>query len=127
MEDQNLYQEETYKIIGACYEVFNTLGNGFLEAVYHRSLEHELKKRDLPFKSNVKFKVHYDGVDLNKVYIADFVCYGKIILELKASSKYHPDQFRQLLNYLKVSGYQLGLLINFGQKSLKIKRVINTV
>ncbi|MEA1886970.1 MAG: GxxExxY protein [Bacteroidota bacterium] len=126
MEESYLYKEETYKIIGACLEVHSTLGNGFLEAVYEKSLEKELELRSIPFKRNVRFKVLYNYIDLDKVYVADFVCYDKIILELKAVSYIHSDHYRQLLNYLRVTGMKLGLLINFGQSSLKVKRIINT-
>ena len=126
MEEDYLYQKETYKIIGACLEVHNNLGHGFLEAVYDKSLEKELEIRQIPFQKNVRFKVHYNDIDIGKVYIADFVCYDKIILELKAVSLLHPDHFRQLLNYLKITGIKLGLLVNFGTGSLQFKRIINT-
>lgn len=126
MEEDYLYTEETYKIIGACIEVHKNLGNGFLEAVYQKSLEKELEIRSIPFIRNVRFNVHYNDIDLGKVYVADFVCFDKIILELKAVTCIHADHYRQLLNYLKVTGMKLGLLINFGQSSLKVRRVINS-
>ena len=126
MEEDYLYTKETYKIIGACMEVHKNLGNGFLEAVYEKSLEKELELRSIPFKRNVRFKVLYNDIALDKVYVADLVCYDKIILELKAVTFIHPDHYRQLLNYLRITGMKLGLLINFGQSSLKVKRIINT-
>ena len=126
MEEDYLYTKETYKIIGACIEVHKNLGNGFLEAVYQKSLEKELEIRSIPFKRNVRFKVLYNDIDLGKVYVADFVCYDKIIIELKAASFIHTDHYHQLLNYLKVTRMKLGLLVNFGQSSLKVRRVINS-
>jgi GxxExxY protein len=126
MEEEYLYKEKTYAIIGACIEVHTKLGAGFLEAVYHKALEMELKKREIPFKSKVKLDVYYGDTKLDKIYVADLICYEEIIIEIKVSAFQHPDHFRQLLNYLKVTGYKIGLLINFGMASLKVKRMINT-
>jgi GxxExxY protein len=86
----------------------------------------ELKKREIPFKSKVKLDVYYGDTKLDKIYVADLICYEEIIIEIKVSAFQHPDHFRQLLNYLKVTGYKIGLLINFGMASLKVKRMINT-
>lgn len=121
-----LYKEEAFDIIGACMEVHKELGSGFLEAVYHEALLLELENRNIPFKSNVKLKVSFKGKELQKVYFADIVCYNKIILELKAINGLIPEHESQVINYLKATNYKLGLLINFGTKSLQYKRLILT-
>ena len=119
-----LYKEESYKIIGACMEVHKTLGSGFLEAVYQEALAIEFSKQGIPFNKEEKLNIHYKGVTLNKEYIADFICYNSIIIELKALSKLNGDHTAQVLNYLKATGFQLGLLINFGSSSLQYKRLV---
>lgn len=122
-----ILKRENNKTTGTKYiEVLTKLGAGFLEAVYQKALEMELKSRGIPFKSKVKLNVYYGDTKLDKIYVADLICYEDIIIEIKASSFHHPDHFRQLLNYLKVTGYKIGLLVNFGMGSLKVKRVINT-
>jgi len=121
-----IYKEEAYDIIGACMEVHNELGSGFLEAVYHEALKHELKDKEIPFQSNVKLQVSYKNRVLTKVYYADLICYDKIIIELKAMDGLCSEHESQVINYLKATGYQLGLLINFGTKSLQYKRIVNT-
>ena len=126
MEESYLYSEETYKIIGACMEVHNNLGSGFLEAVYQKAICKEMDIRSIPYEKNVRFKVYYNSIDLGKYYVADIVCYDKIIVEIKAMDFLHANHSRQLLNYLKVTGRDLGLLVNFGEGSLKVKRIINS-
>ena len=121
-----LYKKEAFDIIGACMEVHKELGSGFLEAVYHEALLLELKNRNIPFKSNVKLKVSFKGKELQKVYFSDIVCYNKIILELKAMNGLVPEHESQVINYLKATNYSLGLLVNFGTKSLQYKRLILT-
>ncbi len=121
-----LYKEEVFKIIGACMEVHKELGSGFLEAVYHEALMIELNKKNIPFETNVRLKVNYKNQVLQKVYYADIICYDKIIVELKAMDGLVPEHYAQVINYLKATGYQLGLLINFGTKSLQYKRLIYT-
>ena len=121
-----LFETETYKIIGACMEVHSKLGPGFLEAVYQEALEKEFDKNEIPYKRQVKLELYYDDAKLNKYYIADFVCYDQIIIELKASSFIHKDHEAQVLNYLKATDYEVGLLVNFGQHSLTWKRSINS-
>ena len=125
MEDYIL-KDETYKIIGACMEVHKTLGNGFLEAVYQEALEEEFKIQNIPFEREKKISISYKNKLLNKHYYADFICYDQIVLELKALSSLNSDHEAQILNYLKATGYKIGLLINFGEKSLKYKRKILT-
>jgi len=100
------------------------LGNGFLEAVYQEALEIELKKQQIPFEREKVLSISYKNVKLGKKYIADFVCFDKIIIELKALSQLKREHESEVLNYLKSTGYKLGLLINFGEPSLKYKRLI---
>ena len=117
-------ENETYNIIGACFEVHKQLGNGFLEAVYQEALEIELSLRNIPFTREKQLKIKYKGKELKKYYTADFVCYDNIILELKALSELTNTNEAQVLNYLKTTNYKVGLLINFGTKSLQHKRLI---
>jgi GxxExxY protein len=119
-----LYAKETDKIIGAFFAVHSELGCGFLEAVYQEALAIELKLRGIPFEQEKKLLIEYKGITLNKFYVADFVCYGKIIVETKALSALTSEHEAQLLNYLKATGLSIGLLANFGEKSLKFKRMI---
>ena len=121
-----LYEEETYKIIGACMKVHKVLGAGFLESVYQEALEKEFTKLDIPFIRHQKLSIIYNGQKLKKYFVADFVCYEKIIVELKATTFLRQDDEKQLLNYLKATSFEIGLLINFGQSSLTWKRLINT-
>ena len=89
-------------------------------------LKKELTKRNIPFEQQKKLQLYYDKVALKKYFIADFVCYGKIIIEIKSVNFIHDSAKRQVINYLKATNYQLGLLINFGESSLKWNRIINT-
>ncbi len=119
-----LYEQESYNIIGAMMEVHKTLGCGFLEAVYQEALALEFERRNIPFEQEKRINISYKGVLLKKYYEADFLCYGKIIIELKALSALTSEHESQLLNYLKATELQLGFLANFGEKSLKYKRMI---
>lgn len=121
-----LFEEETYKIIGACMTVHKTLGAGFLESVYQEALEKEFIKAGVPYERQKQLSVYYDGVKLKKYFIADFVCYEKIILEIKSVSFIAQNLKQQVINYLKTTQLDVGLLINFGEKSLAWKRFINT-
>ena len=121
-----LYKEESYKIIGACMKVHRELGSGFLEAVYDEALKKEFMKSEIPFKSQVKLKVFYEGEQLKKYYIADFICYDTIVIEIKAVSQMPLIFYSQLNNYLTATKKELGMLINFGQSSLIYKRILNT-
>ncbi|RMZ50332.1 GxxExxY protein [Flavobacteriaceae bacterium PRS1] len=121
-----LYKEESYKIIGACMKVHRELGSGFLEAVYDEALKKEFMKSEIPFKSQVKLKVFYEGEQLKKYYIADFICYDKIILEIKSVNQVPVVFYAQIKNYLTATKKELGMLINFGQSSLTYKRIINS-
>lgn len=116
----------TYKIIGACIEVHSQLGCGFLESVYQEALSLELEERNIPYQKEKLLKINYKNKLLSKKYIADFVCFDKIIVELKALSTLASDHEAQLLNYLKATGFELGLLVNFGAKKLEYRRMILT-
>lgn len=118
-------KNETYSIIGAAMEVHKTLGCGFLEAVYQEALEIEFKKQQIPYKREEILNIYYKNEILKKHYLADFVCYDKIIIELKALAELSTDHESQVLNYLKATGLQVGLLLNFGAKSLQYKRIIS--
>ncbi|MDR1469032.1 MAG: GxxExxY protein [Spirochaetaceae bacterium] len=120
-----LYEYETYSIIGAAIEVHKELGAGFLESVYQEALEKEFILREIPFKREASINIFYKGEVLRKTYIADFICYDKIILELKALSALTNEHFAQILNYLIATQTKIGLLINFGKNSLEHKRIIN--
>ena len=109
--------QESYNITGAAMCVYNTLGPGFLEAVYQEALAIELKKRGIPYEQEKELKVFYDGQELKQTYRADFVCYGDIIVELKAVSDLNDTHRSQVYNYLKATGYKLGILYNFGSNN----------
>lgn len=119
-----LFRDETYQIIGACYEVHKQLGNGFLEAVYNEALTIEFKERKIPYEREKTIKIQYKNVSLDKRYVADLICFGKIIVELKALTTLTSQHEAQLINYLKATGLKVGLLINFGERSLKYKRLV---
>lgn len=125
MDADLIYPDEAYHIIGACFEVYNVLGNGFLESVYQKALEVELRLRRTPFTPQNPIKVFYKGIDIGQTYIPDFVCYGKIILEIKAEAKLSDVGKAQIINYLKATGYRLGLLVNFGHhKTVEWERIV---
>ena len=118
-----IYQNESYAIRGAAMRVYNILGSGFLEAVYQEALEIELDRRHIPYEREKELEIYYDGIKLGKKYVADFVCYDKIILELKAIKELDDSHRSQLYNYLKATGFKLGFLINFGKyDELQIER-----
>lgn len=109
-----LFKEEVYQIVGVAMAVYNELGWGFLEAVYQEALEIELRERGIPFESQKELRILYKGRPLKKTYTCDLLCYGTIIVELKSQAKLANPDRGQLLNYLKSTGQQLGLLLNFG-------------
>ena len=121
-----LYKEESYKIIGACMKVHSELGSGFLEAVYEEALKREFMNSNIPFECQVKLNIFYNGEQLDKYYRADFICYDKIVLEIKSVGQTPNIFYTQLKNYLAATNKELGMLVNFGQSSLNYKRVINT-
>ena len=113
----------TCKIINACMEVHNELGNGFLEPVYQEALEEEFKIQGIPYVREKLLPVMYKGKQLKKEYYADFVCYDDIIVELKAVSVLSKPHKAQVLNYLNAANKEIGLLINFGETKLKWERI----
>ena len=119
-----LYNEETYPIIGAAMNVHQELGHGFLESVYQEALECEFILKKIPYKREKPISIYYKNKPLNKGYIADFICYDKIIVELKALSGLTNDHQAQVLNYLTATKLKLGLIINFGKSSIEYRRVI---
>jgi GxxExxY protein len=120
-----LYKNESYNIISSCMKVHSGLGPGFTEPVYQEALEKQFLKDLIPYEREKLLNVYYDGQKLKKHFKADFVCYGNIIVELKAAILIHSDNLIQAKSYLKSTNFQLGIIVNFGQKSLVFKRVIN--
>ena len=117
--------DEVYAIMGAAFDVHNELGAGFLEAVYQEAMENELNARGIPFVSQHPIGIKYKGQALESHYFADFLCYGSIIVELKALNRLSGTEEAQILNYLKATGISLGLLINFGKHPrLEWKRLV---
>ena len=106
-------------------KVYNELGSGFLEKVYQEALEIELKTANIPYLREAQLQVIYKGVHLQQTYIADFICYDKIIVELKAISELTDTHRSQVYNYLKATDMELGLLVNFGAPQIEIERLFN--
>lgn len=119
-----LYPEESYRISGAIYEVHKHLGPGLLEKVYQEALEKEFKLQGIPYEREKSFSIVYKGEELEQKYIADFVCFDKIIVELKAVEDLLPIHTAQVINYLCITGYKLGLLVNFNARQVKPERII---
>lgn len=120
-----LFKEESYQIIGACMKVPRILGAGFLESVYEEALEKEFLKEDIEFERQLKLPVYYENQPLKKFFKADFICFNKIIIEIKAVNQMPMIFNKQLKNYLSATNYRLGILINFRQSSLAYKRIVN--
>lgn len=122
-----LFREESYAIAGACMEVYREKGCGFLESVYQECTEIELELRGIPFVARKALAIDYKGRPLKSRYEPDFVCYQKIIVELKAVKEIADEHRAQVQNYLKATGFRLGLLVNFGHyPKLQIERIANT-
>jgi len=119
-----IYKNESYQIIGACMEVHKELGKGFSEIIYGDSLEIEFKKNTITYSREKRFNIKYKGETLPHYYIPDFVIDNKIILEIKAIENLTSSHLKQTLNYLAATKIKLGLLVNFGEDSLKYKRVV---
>jgi GxxExxY protein len=116
--------ERTYEIIGAAMEVHRELGCGFLEAVYQEALEREFVIRKIPYQAQPVVEIFYKGAKLHKTYQPDFICYETVIVELKALAGLSGTEEAQVINYLKATGFKIGLLLNFGAKSLEHKRQV---
>jgi GxxExxY protein len=117
-------QEESYELIGICMEIHKILGRGLLEIVYKDALEFELKNKGILFEREKEYSVEYKGTQLPHKFYADFVINKNIIVEIKAQNGFAAENYSQLINYLAISKNQLGLLINFGESSLKTKRIV---
>ncbi len=122
--DELIYKDESYKIIGKCIEVHNNLGPGFLEIVYKDALEYEFRKANIYFEREKEYTVQYKDIILPHKFYADFVVYDKIILEIKAVAGIVDEFIAQAINYLKVSGNKLAIIVNFGELSLNFKRIV---
>lgn len=124
--DKNLlFEQETYAIRGAVFEVYREMGCGFLEAVYQECLEKELTRRGIPFVAQQELKLSYKSETLKQIYKPDLICFGSIIVELKALSATTGEHKAQVLNYLKATGMRLGLLVNFGcHPKATVERII---
>jgi GxxExxY protein len=116
------HDPKTYAVIGAAIEVHKQLGCGFLEGVYQEAMAQELTEQGIPFERERELPVEYKGKRLNVAYRADFICYATVIVELKAISKLSGVEEAQVLNYMKATGLETGILINFGAKSLETRR-----
>ena len=120
-----LFEEESFAIRGAVFEVYKEMGCGFLEAVYQECLEKEFRDRGIPFTAQKELELLYKGEPLKQTYRPDFICYSQIIVELKAVKEIAPEHKAQLMNYLNATNLKLGLLINFGSHpKVKIERFV---
>jgi GxxExxY protein len=124
---KELRDPHTYEIIGAAMEVHRQLGHGFLEAVYQDALARELVTRGIPYQSEVELPIFYKGQQLRCGYRADFICYETVLVETKALARISSNEEAQVLNYLKATGLQRSLLINFGAPSLEYKRLVRNL
>lgn len=124
VEKELVCKDEAYQIIGAAMAVHNELGSGMREIVYGDALEIEFKLRGIPFQREQTFNVVYKGVELQHKFKCDFICFKNIIVELKAEKGLTDIDRSQIINYLKITKYPLGILINFGESALKYERYI---
>ncbi|MFC6878062.1 GxxExxY protein [Flavobacterium myungsuense] len=122
--DEFYLKDETYKIIGLCMEVHTILGKGHSENIYGDALEYEFKLNNIPYVRERKYNIEYKDIVLTRYYFSDFTVFDEIILELKAIQQHTNSEIKQTLNYLAASKNKIGLLINFGEDSLKYKRII---
>ena len=123
-----IYKDESYKIIGACFEVYKLKGIGYTEPVYQECLAYEFELQGIPFVSQPTLELEYKGKILEQTFKPDFICYGKIVLELKALEKLVDPHRAQVLNYLNATGFELGLLVNFGHfPKLEYERLDKTL
>ncbi len=121
-----IYDKEGYLINGACFEVYNDKGCGFLEDVYQECLEIEFELQEIPFEAQYPLKLKYKGRALRKKYVPDFICFEKIIVEIKAVQEIANEHRAQVQNYLKAAGYKLGIIANFGHyPKIQLERIAN--
>ena len=121
-----IYKDESYSIVGACFAVYKDKGCGFLEPVYREPLAIELRARRVPFEREVKLPIVYKGQLLPLGYRADFICFGEVLVELKALGQIGAVEDAQVINYLRAARLERGLLINFGARSLQYRRLVWT-
>ena len=121
-----LFKDENYEIVGILFEVHKNLGKGFSEIVYKDAIEYEFKHNNIPFQREKEFSVNYKDTTLKHKFYADFVVYDTIILEIKTVECFNNSHYNQCLNYLKVSGNKLAILVNFNSISLEYKRIIDS-
>lgn len=124
MLDEYYLKDETYSIIGLCMEVHKVLGKGHNENVYGDALEYEFKMNNIPYEREKQYNINYKNIVLPRYYFSDFTVFGEIILELKAIQTLTSSETKQVLNYLAAYKNKIGLLVNFGEDSLKYKRLI---
>lgn len=125
MNTEILFKDESYKIVGACFEVYREKGCGFLEPVYQECMEIELRLQGVPFVVKKSLALEYKGCVLRATYEPDFVCFDQIVLELKAVTELTDEHRAQVQNYLKATGLTLGLLVNFGHyPKAQVERIV---
>lgn len=122
-----IYKDESFKIVGACFEVYKSKGIGFTEPIYQECLQIEFSLQNIPFIAQPELELEYKGTLLKQTFKPDFICYGRIIVELKALEKLHDVHRSQTLNYLNANGFQLAILANCGHfPRLEYERIVNT-
>ncbi len=127
MTAELIFKDESYKIIGACFEVYREKGCGFLETVYQECMEIELRLQGIPSLAQKPLPLEYKGTTLRCKYEPDFVCYEKIVVELKAVKELTDEHRAQVQNYLRATRFRLGLLVNFGHyPKIEVERIVNT-
>ena len=126
MKDEASYplQQETHTIIGVCMEVHRVLGPGLLEVVYKDAIEYEFKMKKIPYEREKEYPVYYKDTILPRKFNTDFVVYGSVVLEVKAQKNLIEENYKQTINYLALSKCKVGLVVNFGESSLKFRRII---
>ena len=124
MKDLIENDPRAFAVIGAAMEVHKHLGCGFLEPVYQEALALEFARRDIPFRREIKLPVYYKGQLLATNYCADFICFDSVVVELKALAHMSGTEEAQVINYLKATAYEIGLLLNFGGRSLQHRRLV---
>jgi GxxExxY protein len=125
MQTNLLFEKESYQIIGSCFEVYREKGCGFVESVYQECLEIELRLRGVPFLAQKPLALEYKGCRLQSKFVPDFICYDKIIVELKAVTELIDEHRAQVQNYLKATGFRLGLLVNYGHyPKVQLERIV---